>query len=148
MTGDIDSYVIQHFSGGGFSGSPTVFLSGGLSYNFYTVPIGGQFYISIMTADKETLTALEAFDYGTGSPVHFEGQIIASPVTFNEEWHSQSETFQNGGQENIIKNLVIRQIDIKKRKHTIIAGLLLLFTALLQFFHIGGIKALFPPDTP
>lgn len=112
VTDDIDSYVIQRFSGGGSSGTHAVFLSGGLSYNFYTVSIGGGLYIRIMTADKETLAALEAFDYGTGAPLHFEGQIIASPVAFNEEWHSHSETFKNGAQENIIKNLVIRQISI------------------------------------
>lgn len=149
VTDDISSYVVQRLSSNSYYGSSTTWSANGVIwYSFYTVPIGGGLYIRIMTADEETLAALEAFDCGTGKPVHFEGQIISSPVAFNEEWHSQSETFKNGGQENIIKDLVIRQIFIKKRKHAIIAGLLLLIAALLQFFHIGGVKALFPPDTP
>lgn len=148
VRGDINSYAVQRLSNNSYSGISSSLLAGGLCYDFYTVPIGGGLYIRIMTADKEILTALESFDHGTGEPVHFEGQIIASPVSFNEEWYSQSETFKNGGQETIIKDLIIRQIDIKKRKHTIIAGLLLLIAALLQFFHAGRLKGLFPPDTP
>ncbi|MDE5679852.1 MAG: hypothetical protein K2I01_05405 [Lachnospiraceae bacterium] len=149
VSGDISSYAIHLLSNNICHGESTTWSPNGVIwYSFYTVPIGDGLYIRIMTADKETLAALASFDYGTGAPVHFEGQVIASPVAFNEEWHSQSETFRNVGQENIVKDFVIRQINIKKKKHTIIAGLLLFIAALLQFFHIGGIKVLFPPDTP
>ncbi len=143
VSGTVSSYVTSNNSG-----VSAVLIAGGLAHDFYTVPVGSGLYIRIMSADRKTLAALEAFADGKGAPVSFEGQIISSPIPFNEEWYRQSEEFKNGGQENIIKNFVIRQADIKSRKNTAIAGFLLLAAALLWFFYAGRLKGLFPPDTP
>lgn len=143
VTGNIDSYIGQIMYGSGkFYGVSQGYITFGKTYEFYTIPVAQNSYITLMISDASVKERLDAFENGHGEGVYFEGVIVEPPIEPNYAWYTKVENFNT---DNLITSYVVQEANLK-RKNTAYIGVLLLVLAALLFFDAGGLKNIVSED--
>ena len=138
VTGDIDAYIGQKVYGSNrFSGVSQTLITFGKTYDFYTIPVGQNSYITIM-AYGDLPDQLETFENGHGDNIYFEGIIVEPPINLNLKWYTDVDGFDT---EKLIESFVIKEADFDRNKNLIYGGVILLAIAVLLLFSSGGIKS-------
>lgn len=123
---------------GSFNGVSVTFLNASLEeIDFYTVKLQDGQYITLMTSDRDTKNALEAYNGGIGNSVYIEGEI-ASPVTeLNYDWLQKAlgKSSRKEVEELVSPQYAIKETDFSKKGMGMLYGLGCILTAAILFLY-------------
>ena len=147
VSGEIDACLTKKVPFAAFdkySGESGVFMTGGKSYRFYTVPVADGGYIQIMIWKKETVEAVGELIEGERETVPFVGVIAEQPQTSILGWYEDIPGFRTDA---LIQEYVLREIDRTGAKNRMIIGGIVLFLAVLLYWQSGGVgKRVLEPE--
>lgn len=140
VVGEISDYLtipLPNSASGSRSGVSNEVMTLGTVYSVYTVPIAENQYIRIMAADPDTKRLLGTSGLPEGVKVHFEGEVIPSPIELNEDWyHNGLSDFDT---DRIIGDFVVREAVIHTKGRMMYGGLIILGTCIVLLF-TGALK--------
>lgn len=144
ITGNIDTYIggIMYRTSQYYDISQT-HLTTWKTYDYYTVPIEDNSYITLLISDESVKEQLDAFENGHGEKVHFEGIIIEPSSELNYEL---SENVGDFNPENLVNSFVIKEANLINR-NAIVWGIILLLLAIFLFFASGGSNSVVEVET-
>lgn len=144
VTGNFDSYIEGiTYKTNQYSGISQIHLTTWKTYDYYTVPVKEDFYITLLISDESIKERLNAFEDGHGDKVHFEG-IVIEPTS--EQYYELSENVENFDPENLIDSYVIKEANLRNRNATV-WGILLLLLSIFLFFYSGGSNSFVSVET-
>lgn len=144
VKGNIHTYLakqMQTAGNGRMDGSSQTYIAGIREYQFYTIPIQGNQYITLMISEKETLQALETENASAFNNVYFEGVVVKTPVDLNYKWYEGAEVPKGFDVNNIIANYTIKQKKFGEGRQLLYGGLGLIVSAVLLM--LGDGKGIF-----
>ena len=135
VVGNIDTYIreVQYENNMYYDVSQT-HVTGWKTYDYYTVPIEEDSYITLLISDESIKDQLDTFEDGHGEGVYFEGIVIEPPRQLNYELDEGAEEFNP---DRLIDSFVIQEAKLKYKNLTI-GGILLLILAVFLFIISGG----------
>ena len=144
IVGNIDTYVegIQ-YENNIYHEVNQIHRTAWKTYDYYAIPIGEDFYITLLIADESVKAQLEAFEDGHGEPIYFEGIIIEPSKQLNYEL---DETVEDFNPENFVDSFAFKETKLSY-KNPIILGILLLVFSVFLFFIAGGSKSFISVET-
>lgn len=138
VIGNIDAYIEGITYGGNrYNGVSEIHLTARKTYDYYTVPIEQDSYITLRISDESVKEQLDTFEDGHGEEVYFEGIVIEPPTELNYEWFENN--IEDFNPENLVDSFVIKEAKLKK-KNAAFLGILLIIVSVFVFFSTGGSK--------
>ncbi len=102
-----------------YTGVSKVFITFSKDYETYSVPMGGNGYIRVMTGEEETKKQLQAFRQGKGESVSFVGKIIRADAP-DPDWYKEAEGFR---MDELASDRVVKQVNVWKYINFLSTGL-------------------------
>ena len=135
---DITSYVYN-----GMSGVSSSDIELALSNDTYTIAMGENHYIRILTKNekmKKELNAIYADKKYNGEPVHFVGKVFKTDGDISYEWYEKVDKSLYPNLGNIVADYAIQEADADSGKDIIIAGVTFIAIFLILYGYMGGVK--------
>lgn len=135
---DITSYVYN-----GVSGVSSSDIELALSNDAYTIDMGKNHYIRIMTKNdnmKNKLNTIYDDKEYSGEPVHFVGKIVKNDGHIPYEWYENVDENLYPNLDKIVVDYAIQEADADRGKDTIIAGVTFIVISIILYGYMGGVK--------
>lgn len=119
---DITQYLVRPvgpYHKDQYTGVSEVFVTLSKDYETYSVPMGENGYIRVMTGEEEIKKQLQAFQQGKGEKVSFIGKIIWADAP-DPDWYKEAEGFR---MDQLVQDRIVKQVNARKYINFLSTGL-------------------------